>query len=186
MWSTFPTMMAPTVTSSTPPMPPAIGQPSPLTQQVLWDYTLQSPSIPTMMSTFPTMMSAIMTSSNATCSSGCTTASNWNDVSVDTIGDVGLYTSIAIDSNNDVHISYYDVSNKDLKYAYSCTSCITASNWYSVSVDTGGSVGLYTSIAIDSNDDVHIHYTDSTNANLKYATCSSGCTIREPLERCFS
>ena len=113
----------------------------------------------------------------ATCSSGCTTASNWNDVSVDTIGDVGLYTSIAIDSNNDVHISYYDVSNKDLKYAYSCTSCITASNWYRVSVDTGGSVGLYTSIAIDSNDDVHISYTDSTNANLKYATCSSGCTF---------
>ena len=30
---------------------------------------------------------------------------------------MGHYTSIAIDSNDAVHISYYDLASKDLKYA---------------------------------------------------------------------
>jgi hypothetical protein len=112
----------------------------------------------------------------ATCSSGCTTASNWDVVSVDTTGTVGQYNSIAIDSNDAVHISYHDVSNNDLKYATCSSGCTTASNWDDVSVDTTGNVGSYTSIAIDSNDVVHISYYDLSNNDLKYATCSSGCT----------
>ena len=111
-----------------------------------------------------------------TCSSGCTTASNWDIVSVDTTGNVGAYTSIAIDSNDAVHISYFDDTNDDLKYATCSSGCTSASNWNIVSVDTTGNVGAYTSIAIDSNDAVHISYRDSTNGDLKYATCSSGCT----------
>ena len=63
MLSTFPIVMIPMTTSSTPPIPPAIGQPSPLTHQVMWDVTLQSPSIPTMLSTFPIVMTPIPTSS---------------------------------------------------------------------------------------------------------------------------
>ena len=112
----------------------------------------------------------------ATCSSGCTTASNWDKVSIDTTGIVGYYTSIAIDSNDALHISYYESTNDDLKYATCSSGCTTASNWDKVSVDTTGNVGYYTSIAIDSNDAVHISYLDFTNIDLKYATCSSGCT----------
>ena len=66
MMSTFPTMM-PTRTSSTLPVqavvhPQAIGTMFQLTQQVLWDCTLQSPSIPTMLSTFPTLIPPMVTS----------------------------------------------------------------------------------------------------------------------------
>ena len=112
----------------------------------------------------------------ATCSSGCTTASNWDDVSVETTGVVGSFTSIAIDSNDAVHISYYDSTNRDLEYATCSSGCTTASNWITTSVETTGVVGYYTSIAIDSTDAVHISYFDNTNDDLKYATCSSGCT----------
>ena len=112
----------------------------------------------------------------ATCSSGCTTASNWDIGTVDTTGNVGRFTSIAIDSNDAVHISYMDLTNYDLKYATCSSGCTTASNWDKVSIDTTGIVGYYTSIAIDSNDALHISYYESTNDDLKYATCSSGCT----------
>ena len=63
----FPTVILPIITSSIPPVQAvaqlqAIGTMSPLTQ-VMWDITLQSPSIPMMLSTFPTMILPIKTSS---------------------------------------------------------------------------------------------------------------------------
>ena len=91
---------------------------------------------------------------------------------IDSTGNVGVTTSIAIDSNGYKHISYLDGTNDDLKYATDKTG-----SWVTVSVDTTGNVGIYTSIAIDSNDALHISYYDDTNDDLKYATCSSGCTI---------
>ena len=90
---------------------------------------------------------------------------------IDSNGDVGKFTSIAIDSNGFKHISYYDNTNDDLKYATDMTG-----SWVITSVDTSGSVGVHTSIAIDSNDGVHISYYDATNNDLKYTTCSSDCT----------
>ena len=61
-------MILPMTTSSTPLVqavvhPQAIGTMFPLTQQVRWGGTLQSPLIPTIMSTFPTLIPPIKTSS---------------------------------------------------------------------------------------------------------------------------
>ena len=72
------------------------------------------------------------------CSSGCSTASNWNNVSVDTNGSVGYYTSIAIDSNDAVHISHYGINTDDLKYI----ALDSSSNIYAYSVSPDLPAGL--------------------------------------------
>ncbi|MEC8106154.1 MAG: putative Ig domain-containing protein, partial [Candidatus Thermoplasmatota archaeon] len=115
----------------------------------------------------------------ATCSSGCTTGSNWSQVSVDTPGNVGSQSSIAIDSNDAIHISYTDGTNGRLKYATCSSGCTAEGNWSKVWVDTASNVGSWNSIAIDSNDVVHISYHDTTNGDLKYATCSSSCLVHQ-------
>lgn len=42
----------------------------------------------------------------------------WTIHTIDSTGDVGYYNDIAIDSDNNVHVCYYDKSNTALKYAY--------------------------------------------------------------------
>jgi len=84
---------------------------------------------------------------------------------VDDSGDAGLYTSIALDSSDNVHISYYDAGNNALEYATNTTG-----EWVATMVDDSGDVGLYTSIAVDGSGGVHISYYDAANGALKYAT----------------
>lgn len=78
---------------------------------------------------------------------------------------VGRFASIAIDSNNKVHISYYDATNADLKYATN-----QSGTWENMTLDSDGDVGQYSSIAVDQNNKVHISYYDVTNQVLKYSS----------------
>ncbi|MBI5664350.1 MAG: thrombospondin type 3 repeat-containing protein [Nitrospirae bacterium] len=99
---------------------------------------------------------------------------DWVTVVIDSIGqfevDSGQSTSIATDSNNKAHISYYDSANNTLKYATNASGA-----WITATIDfIGGSFGEYSSIAIDSNNKVHISY---YNYSLKYATNTSGSWV---------
>ena len=49
----------------------------------------------------------------------CGYCPNWHTETVDgENSSVGKFTSIALDSNNNPHISYYDEDNKVIKYAF--------------------------------------------------------------------
>jgi len=88
----------------------------------------------------------------------------WHIETVDSEGDVGYYNSIALDSGGYPHVSYFDYTNKDLKYAY-----MDASGWHIETVDSEGEVGWYTSIALESGGYPHLIYLGGINNNLKYA-----------------
>ena len=61
----------------------------------------------------------------------------WDISVVDSNGAVGQYSAIAIDSNDDTHISYYDDSNGDLKHATD-----QSGSWVSNTVASNGDIGL--------------------------------------------
>jgi hypothetical protein len=112
---------------------------------------------------------------NASCSSGNTITT------VDSGGDVGYYTSITIGTDGLPVISYWDFTNGDLKVA-KCGNASCSSGNTITTIDSGGWVGLNTSIIIGTDSMPVISYYDGTNGDLKVvkcgnASCSSGNTI---------
>lgn len=87
--------------------------------------------------------------------------------------DVGSYSSMAIDSLNRIHISYYDKTNDNLKYAL-LTPIDTESFGFTktiINVDTEGITGLFTSITTGSDNKPAITYmTKEISQNNKYFT----------------
>ncbi len=78
--------------------------------------------------------------------------------------DIGLHTSIVLDSSGLPHISYYDRIEGDLKYTK-----LDGKKWVVETVDSEGDIGMYTSIAVDYFGNPHISYNDKTKGDLKYA-----------------
>ena len=98
----------------------------------------------------------------------------WENFTLDSSANVGLYSSIAVDSNDEHHISYQDATNGHLKYASNA-----GGTWTDYPIDNGGGyIGRYTSIDIDSNDKVHISYGNLNSWDLKYATNVAGSWSR--------
>jgi hypothetical protein len=96
---------------------------------------------------------------------GVAEAGAWVCETVDSVGYTGEYNSIVMDSSGNPHISYYDGSNYNLKYAR-----WDGSAWQIETVDSVGHVvGYYTSIALDPSGNPHISYYDRGYGDLRYA-----------------
>ncbi len=102
--------------------------------------------------------------SNETC-----TTTLWIITNVDDTDVFVSYTSLAVDSTDNVHIAYYDKRPGDLKYANDA-----AGEWTISTIDAPGDVGSFVSITVDSGGKVHLSYYDVTNKALKYATNTAG------------
>lgn len=103
---------------------------------------------------------------NVTCSAGNIITT------VDSIGDVGTYTSLALNASGFPVISYYDFTNNDLKVAVCGNTTCSAGNTITT-VDSTGDVGLYTSLTLNNNDFPIISYYDFTNNDLKVVICGN-------------
>ena len=118
---------------------------------------------------------------NADCSTHST------PVAVDSTGDVGMMTSIALGPDGYARISYYDTTNTNLKFVQ-CTNADCSTHSTPVAVDSTGDVGQTTSLKIGSNGTPRISYYDNTNYDLKFAYSffpyySSGTYTSLPIQR---
>ncbi len=84
-------------------------------------------------------------------------------------GDVGLYSSIALNSTEHPRIAYYNKTSGDLIYNKE-PGKLEIPGLTSFILDSDGDVGQYVSLAIDSLNNVHIAYYDATHGDLKYLT----------------
>lgn len=103
---------------------------------------------------------------------GCTGLGTSTLTTVDSTGSTGTYSSIAVGTDGFPVVSYHDLSNLDLKVA-KCTNAACTGSATITTLDSTGTVGTYTSIAIGADGIPVISYYDVTNADLKVAKCAN-------------
>lgn len=90
--------------------------------------------------------------------------SSWNAVTVDTNGDVGIFSSLAYNPlNNQPGIAYFDQTNGRLKLAK------FEGTWTITTIDQVGVVGIDCNLKFTSDGRAVISYYDRTNGDLKVA-----------------
>lgn len=104
-------------------------------------------------------------------------------LAVDTVGDVGYYTSVTIGEDGFPFIAYRDGANDgvnaDLK-AVHCTSLSCSTHSAALTLDTTGNVGEHTAVTLGADGFPFVTYHDASNFDLKSVHCKSlSCASRD-------
>lgn len=104
------------------------------------------------------------------------TSGVWSKQIVDDTTNVNSWLSLDIDSMNRFHITYYDMSNQDLCYAY------FNDDWSFWVLDTSG--GVCSAMVSDYNNKQHVVYIDlvDASAQLSYITNSGAKWVLETVD----
>ena len=89
---------------------------------------------------------------------------DWVITTVDYLGDVGQYSSIALGQDQNPRISYYDENNHKLKLA-----TFSGGNWSTQDIDTEGDVGQWSALVANPQNQSQFAYYDADRGALKYA-----------------
>jgi hypothetical protein len=101
----------------------------------------------------------------------------WVTTTVDSAGDVGRYTSLALDAFGLPHISYFAGTTGDLRYA-----SFNGVSWVTETVDSAGDVGTDTSLALDAAGRPHISYYALNTMDLRYASFNGISWVTETVD----
>ncbi len=123
------------------------------------------------------LMTAILCGVVWLVAAGVCAAGLWYIQTVDSAGNVGAYTSLALDGSGYPHISYVDWDNGHLKYA-----AWNGTSWDIQTVDGTADVGYGTALALDASGYAHISYHDVTNQDLKYAAWNGSAWYIETVD----
>jgi hypothetical protein len=99
---------------------------------------------------------------------------NWTCEYVDAQANINSPTSMALDSEQRAHITYYDWFHADLKYATNANG-----SWMISTPASEGEVGQGPSIALDANNMPHISYIDTSQSLVRCAVL----TLPHPVPR---
>lgn len=114
----------------------------------------------------------------AECAGACASAASWTLVALDTLGNIGSSSAIAVDLSNRVHIVYRDDRLQRFRYATCVTPCTDVLQFSFATVDSSSvGVGVAPSIFVTPAGVVHTAYYDFINANLRYAICPGLCGL---------
>jgi hypothetical protein len=97
---------------------------------------------------------------------------------IDQAGDVGRFTSLAIGPDGRRHITYYDNTKENLKYASCAGNCTSARAWTRAFIDEAEDAGLGSSLKIGPDGRRYVTYWELQTDGLRFATCppTSSCT----------
>ncbi len=104
---------------------------------------------------------------NATCSAAGTSLTT-----LDSGGDVGSGSSIAVGPDGNPVVAYYDGTNDDLRFA-ACANPQCTGSATITTIDSTGDVGKNSSVAIGADGYPIVAYYDSTALNLQVAKCGA-------------
>jgi hypothetical protein len=110
----------------------------------------------------------------ASCNSSCEVTANWQTVTVPGSGSA-LSHGLVIDGLGVLHLIFADLTDEVLIHAQCSANCTVPASWDTTTVDPDVYVGAGAAIVAGSTGNLHILYNNSTEFDLRYATCSANC-----------